>query len=310
VRLSPAAGSPRGGDTLRAQTLGAYLFLVKMCLQRADSCAIFTLQPELYQLSLGRAVFAKISRAQLLAVTGWSTTDLDNRAHANQLALAHGLTLPASNGAYIGVDCFALLLSDALVEAGFTRALAARFVRESHEQWLHGLERVEWPQMHPPPVPFEWAPTKRAIDEGVTVPPPDAEIYFAVAKNPNGDFQAVNGTLLDIVGELARGPMSRAAPAGAPTHITNVNLRHIKEVTLAAAAKAGVDLGAPFTRPDGHPQHREWYAAVAVHRALSLARLKGRKPPGPARAKARAKGQRAARAPASKRLVTTSKAMA
>jgi hypothetical protein len=248
----------------------------------------------------------KLSSAQLLAVTKWSRTDLDNRAHANQLSLAHGLTLPASSGVYIGLDCFALLLSDALVEAGFTRALAARFVRESHEKWLHWLERVEWPEMHPPPVPMTWAPTKLGLDEGVPVPPPDAEIYFAIAKNPNGDFQATGGTLLDIVGDLGRGPMIRAASAGAPTYITQVNLRRVRERTLAAAAQAGVDLGAPFTRPDGHPQHREWYAAVAVHRALSLARLKIRKPPGPARGKARAKakGQRPARAPAGKRLVT------
>src|SRR5262245_39506630 len=198
-------------------------------------------------------MFTKISRAQLLTVTGWSTTDLDNRAHANQLALAHGLTLPAANGEYIGLDCFALLLSDALVEAGFARALAARFVRESHEKWLHGVARIEWPELHPAPIPMTWAPTKRALDEGVTVSPPDAEIYFAVAKHPDGDFQATSGTLLDIVGELARGPMTRAAP----TLITTVNLRQGYESTLAAAAKAGVDLGAPFTRPIRHSEHRE-----------------------------------------------------
>jgi len=240
-------------------------------------------------------MFAKISRAQLLAVTGWSTTDLDNRAHANQLALAHGLTLPAANGVYIGLDCFALLLSDALVDAGFTRALAARFVRESHENWLNGLARIEWPKLHPPPVPFEWAPTKRARDEGITAFPPDAEIYFAIGQHPDGNFQAASGTMLDIVRELALAVHSHPAAApGTPTHIIrHVNVRSVREITLAAAAKAGVDLGAPFTRPDGHPQDREWYAMVAVHRALSLARLKVRKPPGPARAKARAKGQRA-----------------
>jgi len=229
-------------------------------------------------------MLAGINRAQLLAVTGWPTTDLDNRAHANQLALAHGLTLPAENGVYVGVDCLALLLSDALVEAGFTRALAARFVREFHEEWLHGLERVEWPQMHPPPVPMTWAPTKLALDEGVPTLPPDAEIHFAVAKNPDGTFQAASGTLLDIFGELAA--MTRAV-------IRTVNLRQVYETTLAAAAKAGVDLGTPFTRPIGHSNHREWYAAREVHRALSDARARVRKPPGPARAKARAKGPRA-----------------
>jgi len=245
--------------------------------------------------------FTQISRGQLRAVTGWSEADLTNRAHGNQLALAFGLTLPAANGVYIGPDCFACLLSDAWVQAGFTRALAARFVRESDEKWLHGLERVEWPELHPPPEPMRWAPTKRALDEGITAFPPDAEIYFAIAQNPDGDFHAASGTMLDIVGELAR--MSHAAPAaapGTPTHIiTHVNLRWVCETTLAAAARAGVDLGAPFTRPVGHPQHREWYAAVEVHRALSFARLKVRKPPGPARAKA--KGQHAARVPARKR---------
>jgi hypothetical protein len=232
-------------------------------------------------------MFAKINRAQLRAVTGWSEPDLTNRAHANQLSLAHGCTLPAANGVYIGLDCFALLLSDALVEAGVTRALAARFVREFHKEWLHGLERVEWPQMHPPPVPMTWAPTKLALDEGVPAPPPDAEIYLAIAKNPNGDFQAASGTLTDIVGQLAA--MTRAAP----TLITTRHLRQVYETTLAAAAKAGVDLGAPFTRPIGHSNHREWFAAIEVHRALSDARARVRKPPGPARAKARAKGQRA-----------------
>jgi hypothetical protein len=230
-------------------------------------------------------MFTKISRSELRAVTGWSETDLSNRAHANQLPLAFGLTLPAANGVYIGPDCFACLLSDAWVQAGFTRTLAARFVREFHEEWLRGLERVEWPQMHPPPVPMTWAPTKPALDEGVPVPPPDAEVYLAIAKNPNGDFQAASGTLLDIVRKLAK--MISAAPVGAPTYLTHVNLRKVYENMLAAAAKAGVDLDAPFTRPDGHPQHREWFAAVAVHRALSFARLKVRKPPGPARLKRR-----------------------
>ena len=165
-------------------------------------------------------MFAKISRGQLLAVTGWSETDLTNRAHANQLSLAHGCTLPAANGEYVGLDCFALLLSDALVDAGFTRALAARFVRKSHEKWLNGVAWIEWPELHPPPIPMERAPTKRALDEGITAFPPDAEIYFGIAKNPDGDFHAASGTLLDIVGGLAamnsRGPDACHARQPAP----------------------------------------------------------------------------------------------
>jgi hypothetical protein len=235
-------------------------------------------------------MITKINRTQLLATTRWSSTDLDNRAHANQLALAFGLTLPAENGVYTGPDCLALLLSDTWVEAGFTRGQAARFVLESNEKWWHGLERVEWPQLFPSPEPTPWAPTKLALEAGITKFPPDADIYFAIAKNPNGEFQAACGTLGEIVFEL--NAMIRAASAGAPTQITQVNLHRVYEVTLAAAAQAGVDLGAPFTRPVRHPGHREWYAAVEVQRALSFARQKVRKPPGPARAKDKAKRQR------------------
>jgi hypothetical protein len=60
----------------------------------------------------------------------------------------------------------ALKLSDALVEVGFTRAQAAQFVRDHHEEWLQGISRLEWPEYYPPPEPIPWAPTNLAIDEG------------------------------------------------------------------------------------------------------------------------------------------------
>src|SRR5262249_35069655 len=100
-----------------------------MCLARPQRRGIFRAYLEPYQAIFRPCImFAKISRGQLRAVTGWSETDLTNRAHANQLALAFGLTLPAANGVYVGPDCFACLLVDAWMEAGFTRTLAARFV--------------------------------------------------------------------------------------------------------------------------------------------------------------------------------------
>src|SRR6516225_1190719 len=111
-------------------------------------------------------MFAKIDRGQLRAVTGWSEPDLANRAHADQLSLAFGLTLPAENGVYIGPDCFALRLFIALVnDAGLSLAQAARFVREHYEKWVRGLERIEWRQLFPPPEPMLLAPTKRALEE-------------------------------------------------------------------------------------------------------------------------------------------------
>lgn len=228
-------------------------------------------------------MFTRITRAQLLAVTGWSSGDLDNRAHAGQLALGFGLALPAESGVYLGFDCVALKLSDALAEAGFTRALAGQFVRAHHEQWLRGISRLEWPKYYPPLEPITWGLTKTAIDEGITAPPPpDAEIYLGVAQATDGAFKVVCGTMTEAVARLAE---MRAGPA----YIRQTNLRLVYETTLAAAAKADVDLGTPFTRPEGHPEHREWYAAVEVHRALSAQRAKMRKPPGPARAKTRSK---------------------
>jgi hypothetical protein len=66
-----------------------------------------------------------------------------------------------------------------------------------------------------------------------------------------------------------------------------IGLQEVYERTLESAKKAGVDLGAPFTRPEGHPEYQDWHAAIEVHCALSMQRAKVRKPPGP-----RAKGKK------------------
>jgi hypothetical protein len=188
-------------------------------------------------------------------------------------------------------------LSDALAGAGFTRAQAGQFVRE--QRWLEGISRLEWPEYYPPPEPITWGLTKTATDEGITTPPPpNAEIYLGVAQTTDGVFKVVCGTISESVARLSE---MRAGPAC----IRQTNLRLVYETMLAAAAKAGVDLGTPFTRPERHPEHREWYAAVEVYRALSAQRAKMRKPPGPARAKAKAKRQRTARTPARKRQLLT-----
>lgn len=244
------------------------------------------------------SMFARINRAQLLSVCGWSSVDLDNRVRHSQVAYAFGLALPTASGSYVGPDCYALLLSDKLVEAGFPRALAAQFVMRDHDKWWHGLERLEWPQYYPPPEPMILAPTKLALDEGRTELLPDAEIYLSVAKNADGAFQAECGTMLENV--VKRAEVIRTAPA--PITVTQVNLRAVYLDTLAAAAKAGVDLGAPWSRPEKHPEHRQWFAAVEVLRALSFARQKMRKPPGPAKRRGRptrAEARGAARAAAS-----------
>ncbi len=112
-------------------------------------------------------MLTRINRTQLLAVSGWSTIDLDNRVRHNQVALAFGLTLPAESGAYIGADAFTLKLSDALVDAGFPRTLAARFVLAAFDKIWRGVERVEWPELFPPPVPMLWAPTRRHLTKAL-----------------------------------------------------------------------------------------------------------------------------------------------
>jgi hypothetical protein len=203
---------------------------------------------------------------------------------------------------YIGPDCFALRLFIALVnDAGLSLAQAARFVREHYEKWVRGLERIEWRQLFPPPEPMLLAPTKPALEEGIIEFPPDAEIYFAIAKTRDGELRVACGTMLEIIKDTVV-PLMTGQPPRAPNLIC-INLREVHEGTLKAAEQAGVNLGAPFTRPLalGEAEHRSWFAAVEVHRALSFARQKVRTPPGPPPAKG--KPRLPVRAPARKRLV-------
>jgi hypothetical protein len=224
-------------------------------------------------------MLTQISRSALLAVTGWSTNDLDNHVHHGQLALAFGCTLPAATGAYLGVDCFSLRLFDALMKAGFSRSLSAGFVRD-YEKWWPSLERIEWPEMFPREAPSPWAPTPSGLDAGM--PPEvhwDAEIYFAVARTKDGGFQVECGTFADIIPAFLR-PIG-AAPDRVPPLITSVHLRGVYQDTLTAADAVGVALGVPFTRPKGHPEHIFLREQIAVHQAFAFSRLGSRIPPGP-----------------------------
>jgi hypothetical protein len=148
-------------------------------------------------------MFTQIGRPQLLAVTGWSSNDLDNHAHGGQLTLAFGCVLPAATGTYIGPDCFSLRLFGALKEAGFGRTLSARLVRDSYEKWWRSLERIEWPNMFLPPAPSLWAPTPSGLAAGIAPGVrSDREIYFSVARTQDGDFQVESGSHADIIPAL------------------------------------------------------------------------------------------------------------
>ncbi len=116
--------------------------------------------------------------------------------------------------------------------------------------------------------------------------PPDAEIYFAISRSPDGQFQTACGTFAEALPELLIAD-STTPNQIAPTQITTVNLRQIYNFTHETARQKGINLGVPFARPEGHPEHKDWYAAVEVHRAFALQRHKKRKPPGPARKRAR-----------------------
>ena len=235
-------------------------------------------------------MFIRISRPQLLAVAGWRDTDLVNRVHDGQFALALGLTVPSQSGGYIGPDPFALLLCDELAgeDGGFNRKLAARLAREHHDKWWHGLELIEWPQLFPPPQPMIWAPTKLGMDHGITEVRPDSAIYFGLARDLDGAYQAEAGTLPSIIHAMVplikrvdnRLPADRADHRP-PAHINLVNLSVLYERMLAAAKRAEVELGVPFTRPPGHPEHQKKNEDIAVIRAFSAMRETKRKRPGP-----------------------------
>jgi hypothetical protein len=224
-------------------------------------------------------MFAQVSRPALIAATDWSSGDLDNHVHWGLLPLAWGCFLPVRRGTYIGPDCFSVRLFDALKKEGFDRVLSARFVRD-YEKWLPGLERVEWPDMFPPPAPSPWTPTASGLAAGS--PPEvhwDAEIYFSVARTRDGGFQTVCGPFSEIIPALLHG--TSEDPDRFPTQITNIPLRKVYLDTLAGATAAGVDLGEKFTRPKGHPEHIRCIEAIAAHRALSFRRVETRTAPGP-----------------------------
>jgi len=79
-------------------------------------------------------------------------------------------------------------------------------------------------------------------------PPPDSNIYLAIARKPDGGFETACESLVEIV---------------------------------VTSTEAGIDLGAPLTRPAAHPDYRDYYAAIEVHRSRSIQRSKAHKPPGP-----------------------------
>jgi hypothetical protein len=180
------------------------------------------------------------------------------------------------------VDPFPFRLFDGLMEAGFDRTLAARFVRD-WEKWWSGLERIEWAEYFPPPAPSPWAASRKGIDAGMPPVYLDTEIYFAVARTGDGKFQVECGSFAEIIPALLLPAISDDPALKAPPQIRSINLRGVYDDTLAAADAAGVALGVPFTRPAAvdHAEYIKCREAIAAHRALSSQRVENRTAPGP-----------------------------
>jgi hypothetical protein len=209
----------------------------------------------------------KLNRQQFCALTGLSSTNLDNRTRANQLALAFGLQTPAVVGQYHPFDVFANALADALVERGFARETAARIMREHHETWLLGLTRAEWELSG---VGYD------ARGERIW----DTEIYFAVARSGCGKdevFRAAAG-----LADQALRDLRRTEPAA---DMVFVNIHDVLDVVRGAfhendlLEKLVVGPGANmplFTRPRSHPEFPEWRAEIERYRQQSIDRVKTR----------------------------------
>jgi len=81
-------------------------------------------------------------------------------------------------------------------------------------------------------------------------------VYFAIALKPttDGSFRAAVGTLTETMAVLLD-EASASAAASATLCFLYVNIRHVLNTVKETARKTGVDLGVPFTRPRGHPEH-------------------------------------------------------
>jgi hypothetical protein len=201
----------------------------------------------------------KLNRPQFCDLTGLSSTNLDNRTRANQLALAFGLQTPAVVGEYHPIDVIANALADVMVERGFAREVAVSILRDYHQTWLLALTRAEWEM------------SAVGLNERGEVTW-ERLIYFAVARIGRGKgetFHAAAGLPDEVLKELRQ--------ANPTADVVLINIHAVLSAVVAAFHEHDL-LGqvSMFTRPRSHPEFPEWWAEIERYRQQSLDRVKTR----------------------------------
>jgi hypothetical protein len=201
----------------------------------------------------------KLSRLQFCALTGLSSTTLDNRVRANQLPLAFGLQTPAVVGEYHPIDVVANALADTLVERGFGREAATSILTKFHEVWLFALTRAEW----------EMSAVGRDERRKVTW---ERLIYFAVARIGRG-----KGETFRAAAGLADEALAKLRQADPTADVVLINIHAVLGAVVDAFHEHDL-LGqvSMFTRPRSHPEFPEWWAEIERYRQQSLDRVKTR----------------------------------
>jgi hypothetical protein len=192
-----------------------------------------------------------LSPEQFRACTGVSRQTFGAHVARDEVALAFGHGAPLAGGTFVDLDCLALLLIDEL-EPAFTRKFAAAIVRMHGDEWLKAVGRAD------------------------TIAEP---VYFFVFEH--GDARAEGKRSYREKYRVSEGPLTDFANLNAfatlpqdniPARFTGVNVSDILRRVRLNAARAGLDMSAPFFPPPGDPLHEEIVTAAKKQRDAFLGR--------------------------------------
>jgi hypothetical protein len=200
-----------------------------------------------------------LSASQFYACSGVNAASVRARVSRGDNAMAFGLAGPLAGGTYLDLDCVALLLVDELMPA-FGRKFAPTLVRAHGDNWLLAVgladtvaEPVWWFvfEQGPPPTP-------KPGYIGHRLPPDLHRDKYHVAVGTFADFAKLN--------RFAELPIDKR-----PVRFTGVNVSDILRRIRENAARAGLDLSAPFFPPPSDPLHQQVVEAAKKERNDALA---------------------------------------
>jgi len=204
-----------------------------------------------------------LSRDEYLLLTNTASATLDNRMRWGQMVFAFG-EVPAGHGVYTPLDVLLAGTLDELTPRLGGRRSAADMMRIQSVNWLKAVELAEWSR-------------------------PKIECYFGIAiRRPHWPWQphpddfsheSRAGTLIEVGAALGREP-----PGAAAIDLVLVNLSRLIEDVREIGRRHKIDLSAPFTLLDDHPDYDTRQKEIAAYRRGAKVRLraKGRKPSWPA----------------------------